>query len=329
VRRRIVSAALVAVVLVVLLTIDIDVPAGAGSTRAPRLAYVTGTASSTPQVWLTDVRGGGRARHIGPGQDPVLAPDGALLAASSAAGGWPALTLYSAGGTTLRRLFDGAQDTALAQAWSPDSRYLAVGLGSRNPASAAASGLAVIDVETLAATLVARGAIYGASFAHDGSDRLAYAAAASPALDARVDIHTIGPDGSAPAQITHDGRSLYPVWGATGIAFDREQLRREAAPAYQIWTMNRDGSAPAQLTHLHVPPLMDGLVPLAAPADDGGWLLAEYEGLNTSQAWAISLSTRQAHRLEIDGAPVTAAALSSSGATALVDRGGFLQPPGG
>jgi hypothetical protein len=174
---------------------------------------------------------------------------------------------------------------------------------------------------------VAGGAVYGASFARDGSDRLAYAAAASPALDARVDVHVVGPDGSGPAQITHDGRSLYPVWGASGIAFDREQLRRQAAPAYQIWTMNPDGSAPVQLTHVPVPPLMNGLVPLAAPADDGGWVLAEYEGLNTSQAWAIALGTRQARRLEIDGAPVTAAALSSSGATALVDRGGFLQPP--
>jgi hypothetical protein len=325
---RIASAALVAVVLAVLLTIDIDVPAGAGSTRTPRLAYVTGTASSTPQVWLRGARGGG-ARHIGPGQSPLLAPDGDVLAASSAADSGPALTLYSAGGTVLERLFDAGQATAVAQAWSPDSHYLAVVLASRNPASVAASGLVVIDLTTLRPTLVARGAIYGASFAPDGSDRIAYAAAASPALDARVDVDVAGTGaaGSAPRQITHDGRSLYPVWGVTGIAFDRERLRREAAPAYQIWTMNPDGSHPVQVTHVPVPPLMDGLVPIAAPTGEGGWLLAEYEGLDTSQAWAIALRTRQARRLAIGGAPVTAAALSRSGASALVDRGGFLEPP--
>jgi hypothetical protein len=326
VRRRIAPAALVAIVLVVLLTIDIDVPTGAGSTRAPRLAYVTATASSAPQVWLAGVRGGG-ARPIGPGQNPLLAPDGDVLAASSAAESGPALTVYSAGGRALRRLFDAAQATALAQAWSPDSRYLAVVLASRDPASAAASGLAVIDLTTLRAALVARGAIYGASFAPDGSDRIVYGAAGSPALDARVDIYVAGAGGSAPQQITHDGRSLYPVWGTTGLAFDRERLRRAAAPDYQIWTMNPDGSHPVQVTHVPVPPLIDGLIPVAAPAADGGWLLAEYEGLDTSEAWAIALRTRQVRRLEIGGAPVTAAALSRSGATALVDRGGFLEPP--
>jgi hypothetical protein len=313
-------------VVAAVVAIGLDVSAGSGSQRAPRLVYVTGTATSTPQVWASSL-GRGTRHLVGPGEAPVLAPDGSIVAASSPAQQGPALILYSAGGGVLRRYFDAAQATALAQAWSPDSRYVAVVLSSRNPVSAAASGLAVIDTRTLRWSLLAHGAVYGASFAQDGSDRLAYAAASSPALTAAVNVYTSGPNGSVPTQITHDGRSLYPVWGAAQIAYDRERLRAGAAPAYEVWLMNADGTQPVQLTRMRVPPLLYGLVPLAYSANDGGWLLAQYEGLNTSEAWTIAVATRHSHELEVGGQDVTAAALSRSGASALVDRGGFLRPP--
>ncbi len=323
--RRSGAAALLAAVLFVV-GIGIDVSAGSGSTRPARLAYVTAAASAAPQVWLASLRGGAKHR-VGPGQYPALSPDGAVVAASTPERTGPALILYRAGGSVLRRLFDAARATATAEAWSPDSRYLAVVLSSRDPASAANSGLIVLDVDTMTWSLVARGAIYGASFAPGGSDRLVYAAAPSSSLTAPVDIFTVGADDSGTQRLTQDGLSLYPVWGRAGIAFDREQLRLEAAPAYELWMMNADGSHPVQLTRMPLPPLMDGLVPIAFAGDDGGWLLAQYEGLNTSQAWAVAPATGQARRLEIAGAGVTAAALSRSGATALVDLGGFLRPP--
>jgi hypothetical protein len=318
------AVALAVVIAVLALSLDIDVPSGAGSTPAPRLAYVTGAQGTTPHVWLTNLRGGGR-RRIGPGEDPALSPDGSTIAASSPARSGPALILYAAGGGVIRRLFDSARASAVAQAWSPDSRYLAVVLTSRDPVSAAASGLALIDVKTLTWSLVARGAIYGASFAPDGSDRIAYALASSPALRARVDIYASqGAGAAAPIRLTRDGRSLYPVWGSAGIAYDEERLRRNGAPAYQVWLMGPDGSA--RLTDTRVPPLFDGLVPIAFSGDNA-WLLAQYEGLDTSEAWAIDLATRRGRRLEIAGASVTAGATSRSGADALLDRGGFLRAP--
>ncbi len=295
------AAAVIATAAVALVVVAVvNVSAGSSQSRAPRVAFVTGGAGATSQVWVADLRDRTR-RLLGPGQQPLLSPEGSVVAVSSTAQTGSALTLYTIGGTVIRRFFDAAQATAVAQAWSPDSRYLAVVLTSRDPASAARSGLAVIDTRTLAASILARGPIYGASFAPNGSDRIAYALAASPALEAPVDIEVAAADGAGAQQITHDGLSLYPVWGPGGIAFDREMLRPDADPAYEIWLMNADGSRPVQLTDLSVPPLMDGLVPVAFAGDDGAWLLAQYEGLDTSRGWAIAVPSRRARPLTIAG----------------------------
>ncbi len=47
----------------------------------PRLAYVTETAAFASQVWIASASGG-EAKLLGPGQQPLIAPDGQLLAAS-------------------------------------------------------------------------------------------------------------------------------------------------------------------------------------------------------------------------------------------------------
>ena len=323
-------AAAVAAIVVLAVGIGAADGFGSGSTlerldklisdQSPALgvAYVTGTATSAPSVWLADARGSG-ARLLGSGARPLLAPDGSLVAASTT----PGLVLYRASGGAAHRYFEDADATAVATAFSPDSRYLAVVLTSTNPASAGPSGLAVIDTNTSAYRIVVRGQIYGASFAPDGSDRIAYASAASAALSAPVDVHVIAADGSGAMQITHDGRSLNPVWGRSGIAFDHERLRPDAEPAYQVWLMASDGSGARRLTAVPVPTLRDGLVPIDF-SGDGKLLLAQYEGQDTNQAWLIPVSGGPATPL---GAGLTGAALSRNGDSALVDRGGFLNPP--
>ena len=308
----------VAAVVVALIVGGIDVTNSPGTPSIPRVAYVTGTGSSASTVWIARADGS-HARRLGRGSQPLLAPDGSLVAASST----PGLVLYSASGVALRRYFETSDAIATAAAFSADSRYLAVVLSTRDPVSASFSSLAVINTATLAHRIVARGQIYGASFAPDGSDRLAYASAGSLALSARIDIHVAGADGSGAAQITHDGRSLNPVWGARGIAFDHERLRTNAEPAYQIWVMASDGSARRPLTALGIPALREGLVPTAFSAD-GAVLLAEYVGQDTSQAWILRLSGGRPAAL---GDNLVGAALSRTGRTALVDRSGFLSAP--
>lgn len=63
----------------------------------------------------------------------------------------------------------------------------------------------------------------------------------------------IDPNGSGSHLITRDGRSLNPVWGRVGIAFDHERLRKDAEPASQVWLMASDGSRRRQLTALPFP----------------------------------------------------------------------------
>ena len=184
----------------------------------------------------------------------------------------------------------------------------------------------MLDTKTSSYRILAYGTIYGASFARDGSDRLVYARAANQTLSARVNVHVVSAGGSGDTPLTHDGRSLNPVWGRLGIAFDRERLRRRADPAYEVWLMAAQGSHRARLTSVGVPPLQDGLVPIAFSAD-GTRLLAEYEGADTSRAWAVDVITRRAHELRRAGHSVAGAAISKNGAALLVDRGGFLNPP--
>lgn len=312
VRRRLAAA----LALLAALAVGIDVADGLRSGSALGVAYVTGSATSPPVVWLAGLDGS-HPRRLGGGSYPLLAPNGSLVAASSTSG----LILYPASGGTPHRYLI-ADASASAVAFSPDSRYLAVVLSSTNPASVGSAGLAVIDTTTYVLRMLVRGQIYGASFAPDGSDRIAFGFARSLALSARVDVDVTGADGSRLVQITHGGRSLNPVWGRRGIAFDHEQLRAHAEPAYQVWLMASDGSSGRALTRLPIPPLRDGLVPIAF-SDAGDRLLAQYEGQDTSEAWVLTLASGRAVSLGFDFA---GGAISRDGTRVLVDHGGFLNP---
>lgn len=316
--KRAWAAAITGLVAVGAVAVAFAVTAGSGSGSALGLAYVVGTIGATPSVWFADADGR-HGRRLGHGTRPLLAPNGSLVAASCGRG----LVLYPTSGAAPHRYFRDPNATAVAAACSPDSRYIAVVLSSPDPASAAFSGLAVINTASFGYRILVRGQIYGASFARGRSDRIAYASAASPALSSPVNVHIIGAHGSTPTQITHDGRSLNPVWGPRGIAFDHKRLRPDAEPAFQLWLMAGDGGARRPLTALAIGPLREGLVPIGF-SDDRSRLLAEYEGQDTSEAWLVRLPSGHAAPL---GAELAGAALSRDHASVLLDRGGFLNPP--
>lgn len=312
---------------------------GARAAAAPppvRIAYVTAGPSTPERVWVADGRGG-EAHALGLGDEPLIAPDGQLVAASlfgAGAGGQesgPSLAVYPAAGGTPAQFGDIATASALPLAWSPDSRYLAVALQSTGFQDAAAtSGLDVLDTATGRLTPIATGFIYGASFAPDGSDRLVYARAPSQSLSAAVNLYVAYPEGGETRRVTDDGRSLNPLWGPRWIAYDRERLRHDDAPEYQVWLRPASASGqarPRRLTDVRVGPLVSGLVPVAFSAS-GGRLLSEFEGQDTSEAWTASVPSGRARRLRVGRRHTNAiaAGISRSGATLLIDEG-FLEGP--
>jgi hypothetical protein len=296
----------------------------------PRLAYLTETATSPSKVWIAAANGSD-PKLLGPGQQPLLSPNGASVAVSlfgvrpGVEEHGPAIGVYPASGAAIADYLDLETATATPLAWSPDSRYLAVYRQSNEVTNiAAGSGLDVIDTQTGTVSSIAEGAIYGASFARDGSDKLVYALAHSLSTSAATNLYTSEPSGAGVHRITSDGRSLDPVWGPTYIAYDRERMRH-LSPEYQIWLATPVGVRVRKLTHVPVGPLVQGLVPLAFSMD-GSRLLAEFEGEDTSGAYAVNVGSGHAHSVTVHGQMVQGAGISGDGSTLLVDAGSFEQP---
>ncbi len=297
----------------------------------PRLAYVTATASSTANVWVAAANGS-EPRLLGPGQQPLLSPNGRSVAVSlfgttpGVDEHGPSIGIYPASGAPVADYLNLETSTATPLAWSPDSRYVAIYMQSNQTVEiAAGSSLDVIDTQTGTVKTIARGAIYGASFARDGSDRLVFALSHSLSPSAPTNLYTSEADGAGLRRITSDGRSLNPVWGPAYIAYDRERTRR-LSPEYQIWLATPAGVRVRQLTRVAAGPLVQGLVPLAFSAS-GGRLLAELEGEDTSGAYAVNVSSGRARSVTVHGQMVQGAGISADGSTLLLDAGSFEQPP--
>ncbi len=286
------------------------------SLAPPSLTYVTGLASSHPTAWIASVTGRS-PRRLGAALDARLSPDGLTVALlrQTSGGGYAVATRPSATGAATHTLLTGKDDVQLI-GFSPDSEHLLAVVDENR--------LVVGDVATGRAAVVARGYIDGASFAPDGA-HIAYARSATQQLSARVDVWTANLDGSDARAITHDGRSLEPLWGPTRIAYSHERLRPQDAPVFQLWTMSPSGSGRRQLTHVPVPTLVSGLV-ATQWSSDGTRLLAEFGGQDTSRAYAVDARTGAAKDIAGRDGVRIGVALSGNGRTVLAQDGSFEDP---
>jgi hypothetical protein len=303
--------------------------AGSGVSSQSSLAYVTGTATSpAEQVWVAGTNGGA-PELLGEGVQPLLAPNGELVAANRDASSGAALSVYSVAGAPAQSYGDAASVTAQPLSWSADSKYLAVAFQSTSVTNVAkSSSLVVIDAETGAMTTLAHGLVQGASFAPNDSDEIAYGLTSSYSQEgAAENIHVSGPDGAHASLLTHDGRSLNPVWGSAGIAYDHERLRHLEFPVFQIWLTAPGRARARQVTHMKPQRLVSGLVPIAFSAN-GSRLLAEFEGEDTSAAWTVDLASGRARELTTPGRhTLQGAGISADGTTVLLDEDSFENPP--
>ncbi len=294
------------------------------------IAFVTSSDAHPESLVWTALIDGAERKLLGPGEQPLLSPDGTHVAAGlfGPTEKGPALALYPTLGGTPSSFGELSRQTATPLAWSPDSRYLAVGLQSTAIKNVAArSGLAILDTTTGTLKTIATGVLYGASFARDGSDRVVFARSRSQSFTAPVNVYVAQATGAGLVRITSDGRSLNPVWGPTFIAYDRERLRRNDAPVYQVW-LRRLGGAPRRLTSIRVHSLVSGLVPLGFSAS-GSRLLAEFEGQDTSEAWTVQVPSGRARAVRVKRQPVVGGAISSDGSQLLVAAGDFEGPASG
>jgi hypothetical protein len=309
--------------------------AGAAVSQAPptaqpsTIAYVTETAKTPPVVWTIRSDGSQKTR-LGPGTSPLVSPSGAQVAVglfgTSPNETGPAIAIYSTSGAAPLTYLNLKTENATPLAFSPDGRYLALDVQSTAIHNGAKlSGVAIVDLQANTLTVIAHGQPYGASFAPNGSDELVYGLAPAQTLSAPVNVFRSKADGTGTVALTRDGRSLFPVWGPGAIAYDRERLRRNDAPIYQIWLRSPTSSSTRRLTNIHVRTLVSGLVPLAFSAD-GSRLLTQFVGQDTSEAWTVLVPSGRARRLTVNRRSVQAAGLSADGSTVLVDEGGFLGP---
>jgi len=302
-----------------------------------RIAYVTSSeAKPGPQVW-TATPNGSAPMLLGPGDGPLVSPDGSRVAAGLFGAGLEkgaSLAVYSVfpenlGPHTGPGFGNLAAQSATPLAWSPDSRYLAVMLVSTAVKGfAKKSGLAILDGRTGLLRTIAAGVIYGASFAPDGSDRVVFGRALGQSLTSKVNLYTAAATGAGLRRITGDGRSLNPVWGPRFIAYDRERLRRNDAPVYQIWLRGSSPGAARRLTSIRVRSLVSGLTPIGF-SSDGTRLLTEFVGQDTSEAWTVQIPSGRARPVRVKRRPVVGGAISRDGSRLLVYEGGLEGPAQG
>jgi WD40 repeat protein len=298
---------------------------GAASAAAsPGLAYTTGGSRGNPHVWAANANGTGR-KQLGQGVFGVISPNGQQVATTGIGfGKGPALAIYSTSGGATHKYFNAAKAGIGGEAWSPDSRYLAVALLDTGGAKIGNSALEIIDTQTGTATKVCSGLVQGVSFEPGTSDELVYARSASSKFSSKTNLFTVAAGGGTPSQITHDGHSYYPVWGALGIAFDEVVSVKNKSPAFSISLL--DNGHTTSITHQKVTLLQDGLQPMAV-SSDGRTLLASFVGEDTDSGYVVDLKTHKTKELIIKHQPVTAYGISQDGTRALVDFGGFEAPP--
>lgn len=287
-----------------------------------RIAFVKETGSSLPAVWVANGSGGGK-RKLGNGDEPLISPNGAFVAAGSFASGSQLKVFGSSGG--VHNLFKTAKFSAAPLAWSPNSRYLAVAVMS-NKVNEAGSYLAVVNTATWSITKVASGVIGGASFSPSGAQIVL--SKWHVAYTFNANLFTVNVDGSHLTQITFGNNAQDPVWGRKGIVFSREGKNRyymgqPYGPSGQLWL--KSGSHLTQLTHVSVGLLVYGLTPVGVSAN-GNRILAAFTGEDTDYAVAVQISPRIVHNVNVGVQYAVPGAISKDGKTLLISYGSFEAP---
>ena len=217
-------------------------PASTADPPQARLPHRDGELAA--EVWIA-AADGSDAKLLGPGQQPLLAPNGSRWQ-------WRCSAPRAVRRNTARRSAiystSGARDRRLPEPRSRDRARRSRGRRTRATWRSYAQSNATADIA--AALRPGRDRHADRNGRDDRARRdlrreLRAATAATGSCSrsrtrcrrrARTNLYVSrSPTAPALRPLTSDGRSLYPVWGPTYIAYDRERLRASLAPVYQIW----------------------------------------------------------------------------------------------
>ncbi len=298
------------------------VVAGPVANAGATLAYVTGGFPTAPprlpapeRVWSARDDGTG-ARRIATGDAPNVSPNGQRVLYGTFTGAVPRLFVVPAAGGRSRTLLRNWEDTA-AVAWAPNSRTVAAVTGRE----LGTKRLILIDVASgrILRTVATAPDFGSVSFAPGGT-ALAYTVTVGATGS---DIYTASAVGGAPVALTHDHRSLAPVWGPRWIVFSRSRPspRRNDAPKLDLYLVEPSGGGLHRLTRTHPGFLLSGLVATAWSAN-GTRLLAEFTGQDTSYAETVNPVTGTVRRLGTAAQGLVGYGLSRGGRSVLATTGG-------
>lgn len=251
------------------------------------LVYVKNAGELDTRVWVAQ-DDGAQPRRIGRGHSPRISDDGR----------WVAWIQPGSPDQLMMRLADRSRKARVVARsafisefkFSPDSKSVGMVLGRR---------LFVYDIREREEVRVASGSIRGFSFSPDSRSVAFGTAGRNDALDAPSDLYSVALEDRTRQRITRDRKSLNPLWRADGIIHDRMRVRMGDAPSYNLFEVQPDGGSLRRITRLRITPLMSGLVPLEASAD-GGRLLAQFIGQDTSVAFRVNPATGKTKALDTD-----------------------------
>ena len=269
-----------------------------------------------PRIFVAKDNGSG-AHMLTKGRDPHISPDGqwVLFESNSKAHGYrPELKIEAVDGTGGPRTLLGSWAEPFVFAFSPDSSTVAV---------AAAAGrkqrLVTIDLASGRQTTVAKGYFSGVGYSPDGGS-LVYAKSPAEGFPPRSDVFRAALGSGVTEALTHDHKSLAPLWGPNGeIVFVKllHGKTRQYAPENQLFLMNENGGQVERLTHTKVDQLLSGLIPIEWSAN-GRRLLCEFGGQDTSYAVLVDPKTGKETTLTKEReVGFVGSALSADGTTVL------------
>ncbi|MGO9750710.1 MAG: hypothetical protein ACLP8S_15795 [Solirubrobacteraceae bacterium] len=310
------AAGTLAVGLLLAGTVHGQADAGAGaascsSTSTSQLAYSAGKYSGQKaMVWLANANGSDR-RKLLRAADPVLSPNGEMVAVtsfSSSAG----LGLFTACGGLVSQFFS-SRDTITGITWSPDSSIVAVVVAASPEQAPFHEQLKLIDVASGQVTNVATGFLSGwggPTFSPASSHQLAYADVTR--VGHNPSIWSVTP-GQPSVQLTTSGTNQYPVWGPQGLLYQH--------------ALNDGTSYLDLLSGGHSTTLMKLQAWPVAVSSDGTHLAAESAACGVVWPVSVNLSTRKVvHQFPTSFAPYgispSGGSILISGSTPHADCGG-------